>query len=149
MPNRSPLAVLFVVMAACSSSPRSSNAEPGAAPAATPDSPPLACTLTPEELSNRRDQLLPGLVGRAEEVTDLENGLRLRFQSTEGLITELARVVEAERCCCSFLRFQLTAEPESGAVTFDVTGPAGTRELLRSLSKPGDAVTKPPEARTR
>jgi hypothetical protein len=43
------------------------------------------------------------------------------------------RIIDSERSCCSFLRFQLTAEPATGPVTFDETGPPGTREVLRVL----------------
>jgi hypothetical protein len=42
-------------------------------------------------------------------------------------------VLERERTCCSFLRFQIIAEPENGPIILEVTGPPGTRELLRSL----------------
>ena len=94
---------------------------------------PIACTLTPAELQERREQLLPGLFRRADEVTDLENGLRLRFSTKPGLLAELAGIIEQERGCCSFLRFQLTAEPSTGPIVFDVTGPPGTREMLRAL----------------
>lgn len=94
---------------------------------------PLACSLTPEELRNRRDALLPGLIHRAEKVTDLDNGLRLEFKNKDGLLAEIAKIMEQERACCTFLRFQLIAEPEGGMITFDVTGPKGTREVLRSF----------------
>ena len=94
---------------------------------------PIACTLTPGELSSRREQLLPGLLKRAEEVTDLGNGLRMRFESRPGLLAELVGIIDQERSCCSFLRFHLTAEPGTGPVTFEVTGPPGTREMLRAL----------------
>jgi len=95
--------------------------------------PPIACTLTPGELNSRRAQLIPGLIERAEQVSDLENGLRLRFASSPGLLADLAGIIDSERTCCSFLRFRVTAEPGTGPVTFDVTGPPGTREMLRSL----------------
>jgi hypothetical protein len=94
---------------------------------------PPVCTLSPSELKSRREQLLPGLMARATEVTDLEDGLRLRFESHPGLLDELVRVVEQERTCCSFLRFALTTEPGNGPITFEVTGPPGTREMLRAL----------------
>lgn len=94
---------------------------------------PLACSLTPEDVRNRRDALLPGLIHRADKVTDLDNGLRLEFKSKPGLLADIARIMEQERECCTFLRFDLIAEPEDGPVTFDVTGPPGTRDVLRSL----------------
>ena len=94
---------------------------------------PPACTLTPDQLRERRDALLSGLVRRANEVTDLENGLRITFENRDGLLAEIARIIEQERTCCRFLRFQVTAEPDGGPITLDVTGPPGTREMLRSF----------------
>jgi hypothetical protein len=93
-----------------------------------------ACSLTPDELARGRDDLLPGLLRRAAEVTELEDGFRVRFDAGEGLLARVAAVLERERACCSFLRFRLTVEPEHGPVLLEVTGPAGTRELLRSLA---------------
>jgi hypothetical protein len=57
----------------------------------------------------------------------------LRFAHRAGLLAELTRVIEQEQDCCSFLRFHLSVEPNAGPVTFEVTGPAGTRQILRSL----------------
>ncbi|MGQ0553003.1 MAG: hypothetical protein ACT4PU_07260 [Planctomycetota bacterium] len=94
---------------------------------------PLVCTLTPEQMNAAREGLIPGLVEQADRVTDLENGLRISFTTRTGLLSELATMMEQERGCCRFLRFQLTAEPGTGAITLDVTGPPGTREMLRSL----------------
>ena len=93
----------------------------------------MACNLSPEELRQRRNELLPGLLKRAEQVMDLENGLRFNFAPCLGLLGELARIVEQEQVCCSFLRFQISIEPGAGAITLEVTGPAGTREMLRGL----------------
>jgi hypothetical protein len=106
------------------------------APVASTDSSPVRCALTPEQLDSRRDQLLPRLIERAKEVTEVKNGVRLQFDNSVGLLAELAKVVDQERSCCSFLRFQITTEPENGPVFFDVTGPPGTPELLRSLVSP-------------
>lgn len=94
---------------------------------------PIVCTLTPEQLQDEREGLIPGLLARAAEVTDLQNGLRLKFLSAPGLLTDLARMMEQERGCCRFLRFELLTDPGLGAITLEVTGPPGTREMLRSL----------------
>ncbi|MGH7215531.1 MAG: hypothetical protein ACREIT_12265 [Tepidisphaeraceae bacterium] len=105
-------------------------AEPSTMPATRSSE---SCSLSPEQLAARRQQLIPGLFERAREVTDIENGLRFRFDGKAGLLTDLVKVIEQERDCCSFLRFQLTAESHAGAVTLDVTGPEGTGEMLRKL----------------
>lgn len=93
----------------------------------------VACNLPPKELRYRRDELLPGLLKRAEQAMDLENGLRFHFAACPGLLGELASIIEQEQVCCSFLRFQILVEPGAGGITLEVTGPAGTRALLRDL----------------
>lgn len=91
------------------------------------------CSLSPEELKQRRQALIPGLIKQADRVTDLKNGLRLYFEPKAGLLAEIARVMEQERDCCSFLKFKLSVEPSDGPITFEVSGPPGTRQMLKSL----------------
>ena len=119
--------LLALTLAGCTSPPENQ------AVVMTSSGTPLVCTLTPEQRERDREELLPGLLARAAEVTDLDNGLRLSFTNRPGLVAELAAMMEQERSCCRFLRFQLTAEPAGGAIVLEVTGPPGTREVLRSL----------------
>ncbi len=92
-----------------------------------------SCKLSPAELAAHRKELIPGLFARAEKVDDIANGLRFQFVHEQGLLANLARVIEQEQDCCSFLRFDLTTEANAGPVFFQVTGPAGTGEMLRKL----------------
>ncbi|MEO6237833.1 MAG: hypothetical protein ABIQ52_12605 [Vicinamibacterales bacterium] len=91
---------------------------------------PIACTLTPDEMRRGRTALLPGLFARAEFHEALADGVRLRFRSEAGVIPRIAAVIEAERQCCRFLHFQLTADPDGGPVSLEVTGPPGTADFL-------------------
>ena len=98
----------------------------------------IACTLSPDQLQKQRGKLLPGLLKRADSVSDLSgdvDGIRLQFKQQSGLLAELAGIIEREQACCSFLSFNITVESAGGAVTFDVSGPAGTRDFLKSLLK--------------
>jgi hypothetical protein len=45
----------------------------------------------------------------------------------------VADLIIAERECCPFLRFELTAEPKMRALTLRITGPEGTKQFLRSI----------------
>ena len=45
-------------------------------------------------------------------------------------MTALATMIDAERHCCRFLRFQVTPEPGEGPVCLEITGPPGTSEFL-------------------
>jgi hypothetical protein len=94
---------------------------------------PVACTLSPETLETRKAGLLPGLAREADAREDTADGLRLRFASSATRLQRIAAVVDAERQCCRFLRFDLTVEPDGGPVWLALSGPAGTKEFLAAL----------------
>ena len=94
---------------------------------------PIACTLSPDALKTRRDGLLADLFQRAEDHELTEHGLRLRFPPATEVVATIARVVDAERLCCRFLRFVITVEPDGGAVSLELSGPPGTREFIAGL----------------
>jgi hypothetical protein len=101
---------------------------------------PIACTLSPDALQARREGLLADLLQRAERHEVTADGLLLRFSPVAETIASIARVVEAERHCCRFLRFVITVEPDGGPVSLELSGPAGTREFIEGLlSLPRDA----------
>ena len=80
----------------------------------TPMNLPVACTLSPETLAARRAGLLPAFALEAETREQAPDGLRLRFVAD--YLQRIAAVVDAERQCCRFLRFDLTVEPDGGPV---------------------------------
>jgi hypothetical protein len=94
---------------------------------------PIACTLTPDQMGARASTLLPELVARVQEQQDIPGGIRLRFAAESETLRLIATVIDAERQCCRFLRFQLDVEADAGPIWLAVTGPAGTREFLDSL----------------
>jgi hypothetical protein len=94
---------------------------------------PVACTLSPDALRVRREGLLADLLVRADSLELTADGLQVRFSSTSDALPAIARVVEAERQCCRFLRFVVTVEPAGGPIVLELSGPAGTREFLAAL----------------
>lgn len=107
--------------------------------------PPVACSLTPDELRAAARDLLPGLLADAVEMRPLADGISLRFDAQGNIVQRIASVIERERPCCTFFRFRLTIEPAAGPIWLDVTGPAGTRELLLQLESVGGSVSDDPE----
>jgi hypothetical protein len=93
----------------------------------------IVCTLQPGELNARATELLPGVVAVARARHDIENGLRFEFEAAGDILSTIARMIDAERQCCQFLRFQLTVEAGRGPVVLDVTGPPGSQEFLGAM----------------
>jgi hypothetical protein len=94
---------------------------------------PIVCTLSPEALKARRENLLDVLLQRSSEHTEIPDGFRLRFSADAQILAEIARTIEAERQCCRFLSFTIIVNPDGGPITLDLTGPAGTREFLAAM----------------
>jgi hypothetical protein len=97
---------------------------------------PIVCMLPPGELTARATQLLPGVVAAAKARTPIENGFRFEFQASSDVLSSIVRMIDAERQCCPFLRFQLTVEAAGGPVVLDVAGPAGSQEFLLAILEP-------------
>jgi hypothetical protein len=106
---------------------------------ASPPAPmlPVACSLSPPELRERRETALRTLRARAREVREIAGGWSIRFAAEDQLLDELMRFIQMERKCCSFLRFGLVVTPGEGPVWLEMTGPDGTEDLLRDLMELG------------
>jgi hypothetical protein len=94
---------------------------------------PIACTLAPGELDERRAGVLARLADDAVDAREVAGGYALTFAPDAGRVAKIAEVVELERRCCAFLRFRLTVEPAGGAMVLEMTGPDGTAAFLRAL----------------
>ena len=94
---------------------------------------PIACTLSSAEQRCHADELLPGLAALAAKRTVLSEGWRLEFTSTAGLLRRIADVVERERQCCTFLRFELVIASVDVPVVLTIDGPPGTGAFLAGL----------------
>jgi hypothetical protein len=92
---------------------------------------PVVCALTPAALVTRKAALLPGLVGRAQSREETPTGMRVRLPADS--LSAICEVVDAERQCCRFLRFDITVEADGGPIWLEVAGPPGTREFLSAL----------------
>jgi hypothetical protein len=94
---------------------------------------PIACTLNADDRRQRRADLLAGLMARAVAADPVDGGMRFRFDASSEVLSELVRVIDAERHCCRFLRFELTVTPDLGPMSLEVSGPPGTAPFLSAL----------------
>ena len=97
------------------------------------DNAPIACSLTTVELSDREAKLLAQFRSATIETEELQEGYAFRLSGDGKSIGLIAEWIVAERECCPFLAFEVTAFPNRGPVIVRVTGPAGTKEFLRTV----------------
>jgi arsenate reductase len=91
--------------------------------------PPVACTLSADDLRQRREELLPGLAQLAIGLEKVNQGVKLRFAPAPDIVSAIARVVDVERRCCAFLRFEILVDAAGG--------PPEAQPLLAELTAGG------------
>lgn len=94
---------------------------------------PIACSLTITEMRDREAVLLAQFRAAVIETKELEAGYAFRLPGDGRWIEFIAELILAERECCPFLTFSLTALPNKGPVTVRVTGPVGAKEFVRTI----------------
>jgi hypothetical protein len=94
---------------------------------------PVACCLSDEGLRNREATLLAQFKAAVIESEELDDGYLYRVLGDKKSLALIAELITAERECCPFLKFDLSMEPGVGPVSVRMTGPAGTKEFLKSI----------------
>jgi hypothetical protein len=97
------------------------------------DDMPIACCLTSAELREREATLLAQFRSIVIETEELPDGYAFRVPGDRKWIGLMAELIVAERECCPFLTFVLIAQPSMGPVIVRVTGPAGTKDFLKTV----------------
>ena len=67
------------------------------------------------------------------ETEELPNGYAFRVPGDRKWVAIIAETIAAERECCPFLTFEFVAQPSMGPVIVRVTGPAGTKDFLKTV----------------
>lgn len=92
---------------------------------------PIACSLEPVDLDERRAQWL-ALAERAMiERQNVANGVRLRYRPLAGIEDELTALAAAEQDCCAFADWTVTTAGDE--VVLDVTAQGQGIEVVQLL----------------
>jgi hypothetical protein len=94
---------------------------------------PIACSLTSAELREREATLLAQFRAAIVKTEELQDGYAFHIPGDGERIRQVAELIGAERECCPFLVFEVSALPNMGPVIVRVSGPTGTKEFLTSL----------------
>jgi hypothetical protein len=89
--------------------------------------------LTTAELRSREAQLLTQFRSAVVEAEELQEGYSFRLPGDGKWITLVAELIAAERECCPFLTFELTALPNEGPLIVRVIGPPGAKEFVKTV----------------
>lgn len=79
----------------------------------------------------RYDVLRAQVQGAVGQVDELDGGFALRFAMEPTVLSALVEWVVLERRCCPFLDFTLEVRAEYAFALLTITGPEGTKDVLR------------------
>ena len=94
---------------------------------------PVACGLTSAELREREATLIAQFSSAVIGTEELRDGYAFRLPGDGKWLGLVAELIVAERECCPFLTFELVAQPSMGPIIVRVTGPAGSKEFLKTV----------------
>jgi hypothetical protein len=105
------------------------------------DDMPIACCLTSAELREREATLLAQFRSAVIETEELPDGYAFRVPGDRKWVAITVEMIVAERECCPFLTFEFVAQPSMGPVIVRVTGPAGSKDFLKTVwCKPDETI---------
>lgn len=92
---------------------------------------PVVCTLTNEELRERRLNVIEPIRRSVTKSDELPDGYAYTFTPHADLLFQLARLVDLERQCCQFLTFRIIANHES--IRLEVTGTSNVKSVIANF----------------
>ena len=90
----------------------------------------VACKLTDEQQSERREELAREVFSGCQATNELDDGYEFVFPGDERRAEKLVGFVISERECCPFFTFEMIFEPKGGPISLRIRGPEGSKELL-------------------
>ena len=98
----------------------------------------VCCSLSEEQLRERRKELRTGLVRRILDSRDLAEGIEFRFDANAENDDALREFIRVEEGCCGFATY--STRREGSALWLEIRGPEGTREIFAQMAMGEGAV---------
>lgn len=92
----------------------------------------LVCSLLPEEMTLRIEQLKSEVFSQTKEIKELEDGYTFYFEDDEQLLTDIFDFVELEKKCCPFFQFDVSVQPFQNGFAVRVGGSKLIKEFVGS-----------------
>jgi hypothetical protein len=91
---------------------------------------PIVCTLTPEQMRQRREALTASLRALEVSTAELPDGYAFTFAATSEAFMQIAQIVDMERECCPFLNFRIVVGAGREPVRLEITGPEEAKAVI-------------------
>jgi hypothetical protein len=93
----------------------------------------VVCTLTEEELRERRRNVLDSIRSQVIAVTRSASGYGYSFDPSSEVLAALGRLVDLERKCCPFLSFKIVVPAGGAPIQLEVSGPLEAKAAIENF----------------
>jgi len=95
---------------------------------------PLSCDLSALSPAQRKrhNELLRYVLTEPLSLKELAEGYEFSFKMEAEVFLKIAEWAVLERVCCPFLSFSLALDPGDGPIRLEITGPPGTKDVLKA-----------------
>lgn len=93
----------------------------------------ISCSLTSEELQERRVELKSLIFSQLIKKEELTQGFIYYFNDTEGMAENITELMLKEKACCPFFKFDLSILPFNKGIALKISGSKAVKELLMSF----------------
>jgi hypothetical protein len=101
---------------------------------------PIICTLSEEQLRDRRREILEPFRSNTYKRLELPDGYAYMFQALPGILEDISRLVDLERQCCHFLTFKIVVEPQQ-LIRVEITGRSEAKPVIADFFGSSEANT--------
>ena len=105
----------------------------------------LSCDLSALSLAQRKrhNELIRYVLSEPLSLKELAEGYEFSFKKEAEVFLKIAEWVVLERVCCPFVSFSLAIARGDGPIRMVITGPAGTKDVLKAAYGTEYSRTRP------
>ncbi len=95
----------------------------------------IECSLSDSELSERKELLKRQVFSKLDHKLATENGFIYYFDDDPDLLNWVWELIEQEKACCPFFKFDLSILPFKQGFALQISGAPAAFELLKDFEK--------------
>ena len=98
----------------------------------------LTCSLTSEELMERKKELKEKIFPKLQKKIALSDGYIYYFEDEPGLAENIMEFIGKEKQCCPFFKFDFSILPFKKGLAFQISGSPAVKEFLTDFEQDFD-----------
>ena len=93
----------------------------------------VACSLNSQELADRVERIKEDVFSRQINKVENENGFTYYFEDDEKLLNNIFELVEMEKACCPFFKFDISILPFQKGIALQISGSEAAKDFLAAF----------------